>query len=201
MNPVFCKRTFCRAMAALILMAAASQPAVVLAADWSIDQLMQALSKNKQGRATFIEKKYVAVLEWPVESSGELSYSAPDRLEKKTLKPRPETMLLEGGVLTIERGRKKQVLQLQDYPELAGLLDSIRGTLTGDRKALERSFSLKLAGNAKRWTLTLTPTDARLARIVARIDIEGRQDNVSNIEILETGGDRSSMAIERIGSQ
>ncbi len=199
MNPVSRKRIFCRAAAVLMLMAAAWQP--VFATEWNIDQLMQALAKNKQGRATFVEKKYVAVLEWPVESSGELSYSAPDRLEKKTLKPRPETMLLEGGVLTIERGRKKQVLQLQDYPELAGLLDSIRGTLTGDRKALERSFALKLAGNAKRWTLTLTPTDARLARIVGKIDIEGRQDNVSSIEILETSGDRSSMAIQRIGPQ
>ncbi len=30
----------------------------------------------------------------PIESSGELRYDAPDRLEKRTLKPRAETLVL-----------------------------------------------------------------------------------------------------------
>lgn len=171
------------------------------AANWDIEQLMQSLAKTRQGRATFTEKKYIAVLEKPVESSGELSYSAPDRLEKKTIKPKPETMLLEGGVLTIERGNRKHVLQLQDYPELAGFIDSIRGTLAGDRKALERSFKLQLDGNAERWTLILLPSDLRMAQTVQQIRIAGARDNVRSIDILQTDGDRSAMTIERVSVQ
>lgn len=190
-------RMFHTALAAAMLLA--MQPA--WPAGWDIEQLMQSLARTKQGRATFTEKKYIAVLEKPVESSGELSYSAPDRLEKKTIKPKPETMLLEGGVLTIERGKRRHVLQLQDYPELAGFIDSIRGTLAGDRKALERSFKLQLEGDAARWTLTLLPSDIRMAQTVQQIRIAGSHDNLRTIDILQTDGDRSSMNVERVSVQ
>ena len=41
----------------------------------------------KSGKATFVEKKYLAMLDQPLESSGELSFTA-DRLEKRTVKAR-----------------------------------------------------------------------------------------------------------------
>jgi len=184
----------CMALTVCIML----QPAASWAAEWNIDQLMQSLAKNKVGRATFVEKKYIAMLDRPVESSGELSYAAPDHLEKRTLRPQPENMVLDGGTLLIERGSMKHSLQLQDYPELAGFIDSIRGTLAGDRKALERTFNLKLEGNASRWTLWLKPTDPRTARAVHLIRIGGAAEDVRSIEIIQTDGDRSVMAITRI---
>ena len=86
-----------------LLLALSGSPAL---AAWDVTQLMQGLAKNKSGRASFVEKKYIALLEAPVESSGELLYTAPDRLEKRTLKPRPESLLIEGGSLTVERGKR-----------------------------------------------------------------------------------------------
>jgi hypothetical protein len=130
-----------------------------------------------------------------------LLYAAPDRLEKRTLKPRPETMRVEGSVLYFERGQQKHTVQLQEYPELAGFIDSIRGTLAGNRKALERAFKLTLEGPAEHWTLSLLPSDAKLAINIHLIRISGQRDNVRNIEIIQTDGDRSVMTIERIASQ
>jgi outer membrane lipoprotein-sorting protein len=106
------------------------------AADWDLDQLMHGLAQTRSGHARFVEKKSIAILEQPVESSGDLLYTAPDRLEKRTLKPKLETMVVNGDNLQIERGRQKIQLQLQTYPELAAFIDSIRGTLAGDRKDL-----------------------------------------------------------------
>lgn len=199
MNAASTARGLYRALVLLGFLAL--QPALSLAAAWDIDQLMQSLAKTKAGRASFVEKKYMAMLERPLESSGELRYTAPDRLEKRTLKPRPENMLIEGDTLTLERGRQKHTLQLSDYPELVGFIDSIRGTLSGDRKALERTFRLKLEGNAERWTLTLFPTDAKLLTSVHLIEIAGTRDNVRSINIIQTDGDRSLMSIERAASQ
>lgn len=199
MSTAFLKRFFNRAR--LAMLTAALMPAMALAAQWDLDQLMQSLAKTKTGHASFIEWKYVAVLDKPIESTGELFYNAPNRLEKKTLKPKPETMLLDGETLVMERGKQKHTMQLQEYPELAGFIDSIRGTLAGDRKALERSFKLKLEGPAERWTLKLTPTDTRMARAVQYIEITGNRDNVRTIEIKQMDGDRSLMTIERISAQ
>jgi len=114
------------------------------AADWDIAHLMQLLSQTQRAHSSFVETKSIAMLDKPVISSGELFYTAPDHLEKRTLKPKAETMVLDHGTILITRGSKNYRLQLQDYPALAAFIDSIRGTLAGDVAALERNYILRL---------------------------------------------------------
>lgn len=170
------------------------------AADWNIDTLMQALAQVKSGHASFVESKNIALLDAPVQSSGELFYSAPDRLEKRTLKPKPEAMLLQGNTLTVERsdskGRsKKHVLQLQSYPEIAAFIDSIRGTMAGDRQALERNFKLSLQGSEQSWTLSLEPVNDKMKKVVQKLDMGGAGGELHSIAIRQADGDSSLMTI------
>ena len=184
-----------RALAVLLLVLAS---AGTRAADWSVDQLMQSLAQIRAERATFTEKKFIAILDRPVESSGELVYQAPDRLEKRTFKPRPESMILEQNVLQLERGRQKLSLPLQEHPELAAFIDSIRGTLAGDRKSLERNYRLSMEGGAQQWTLQLVPLNEKMLSVVKEIRMAGVRDAVRSIEIIQADGDRSLMLIERM---
>ena len=169
--------------------------------DWNLDQLMHALAQTRAGHASFVEKKSIAILDKPVESSGELFYTAPDRLEKRTLKPKPESMVLDRGTLTIEQKGRKHVLPLQSYPEVAAFIDSIRGTLAGDRSALERTYQLNLSGNEQGWTLDLTPIDAKMQKVVANIRIVGARNELRSIEIKQADGDSSLMTITQLPSQ
>lgn len=169
-------------------------------AAWDLSQLMQGLAQNKSGRATFVEKKYIAVLEAPVESSGELLYTAPDRLEKRTLKPRPESLLIDAGTLTVERGKRRMVLRLQDYPELVAFTESIRGTLAGDTAALKRIYNLDLEGNQERWTLTLRPVETKMLDVVQRIRIGGSHAEVKTVEIEQADKDHSVMVITPVAN-
>jgi outer membrane lipoprotein-sorting protein len=180
---------------ALILVAATS-----LAAEWDIDQLMRGLAQTHSDHARFVEKKYIAMLDKPVESSGELFYSAPDHLEKRTIKPKPESMTVDAGTLVIERGRQIHRLQLQDYPELAAFIDSIRGTLAGDRTALERNYRLSLDGTVEHWTLELLPVDEKMQAVVKRIRISGMRYAVRSVEITQADGDSSLMRIEKLAT-
>jgi outer membrane lipoprotein-sorting protein len=170
------------------------------AAEWGIDQLMQGMAQTRSGHATFVEKKYIAMLDQPVESSGELFYTAPDKLEKRTLKPRPESMLLDGGTLTVEQKGKRHVLPLQNYPEIVAFIDSIRGTLAGDRSALERVYKLSLTGDEQQWALELQPISARMKKVVERIRIDGERNELRTIEIRQADGDRSVMTITQTGA-
>lgn len=163
--------------------------------DWDIDQLMHTLASVPAGHASFVEKKSIAMLEKPVESSGELFYNAPDRLEKRTLKPKAENMLLDKDKLIVEQRGKKRVLALQNYPEVAAFIDSIRGTLAGDRKSLERTYQLSLEGDAQNWNLTLLPIDNKMQKIVAKISIAGSGNALQTIDILQADGDSSRMII------
>lgn len=168
------------------------------AANWDIDQLMRSLAKTRSGHASFVEEKSIAMLEAPVKSSGELSYRAPDHLERHTFKPKVESMTVDGDTLFIVRGSQKYRLQLQDYPELAAFIDSIRGILAGDRQALERKFRLTLEGSAEGWVLQLLPVDETMQAVVWRIRIAGVRDDVRSIKMIQADGDYSLMRIERL---
>src|SRR3954470_17212963 len=128
------------------LVLAQGMPRSVDAADWDLAQLMQSFAQQQGGRVLFSEKKHIALLDRPVESSGELIYQPPARLEKRTLKPQVESLVLDRDMLIVERGKQKHTLQLAQYPEVAAVVDSIRDTLAGNLKALERQYRVDLQG-------------------------------------------------------
>lgn len=165
---------------------------------WDLDQLMQSLAASKSGHASFIEKKSIAILDKPVESSGELFYTAPDRLEKRTLKPKAESMVLDKDKLIMEQRGKKHVLSLQSYPEIAAFIDSIRGTLAGDRKALERTYKLSITGTQQDWNLSLLPLEDKMKKVATSINIGGYDNMLKTIEIKQADGDSSIMIITPI---
>jgi hypothetical protein len=160
-----------------------------------LDELMHLLAGRQHGQVSFVEQHFLALLKRPVESYGELIYDAPNRLEKRTLEPRAESLLLAGDVLTIRRGRHSHVLDLKAYPLVLPFVESIRATLAGDRGALEQVFRVEYAGNLTRWSLILVPRDRSVAQAVSQVRIEGSLDNLSTVEILEVDGDRSLMTL------
>lgn len=165
------------------------------AAEWSVAQLFAALAKEKPGRATFHERKFLALLDRPLESSGELTFTPPDRMEKRTVAPRPERVSVDRERVTLERAGKRHTVGLRENPAIAVLVESIRGTLAGDLDALTRAYSVALEGTPIRWKLTLRPLDPAAGQLVERIHIAGAAARVQTVEILQADGDRSLMTI------
>jgi Outer membrane lipoprotein carrier protein LolA-like len=160
-----------------------------------LDEVMRLLAMRRHGRVEFVEQHFLAVLKRPIESSGDMRYDAPDHLEKRTLLPHPEILRLDAGELTVERNGHRHVLDLRRYPEIQPFVESIRGTLAGDRNALERVFHLEFAGSVERWSLTLAPLDGSLARVVKQVQIDGSRDQLLRVEIRQPDGDRSLMTL------
>jgi hypothetical protein len=169
--------------------------ACLCAAGSDFDAVMGLLAKRQHGRVEFVEQQFLAILDHPLESSGELRYDAPDHLEKRTLLPRRETLVLAGGALTIERGAHRHVLDMHRYPQIQPFVESIRATLAGDRSALERVFHVEFTGSVERWNLILVPLDPQLAKNVAQVQIDGARDQLLKIEIRQADGDRSLMTL------
>ena len=167
-------------------------------AAFDVGQLMNDLARHKGGKARFVEKRFISLLDKPVISSGEMTYTAPDRLEKRTLVPKIETLLLDKDILSIEREKQKLSINLANQPEALAFVDSIRGTLSGNRVALEKNYALHLAGTAEKWVLTLLPSDQKIAAIVQRITVSGQKNQVRSIEYLQADGDRSVLSIDPV---
>ena len=189
-----------------VLLAAALAHGVAAAAEgaaeesaWNVARLMQELAKVKTSKGRFVERRYVGILTTPLESSGTLLYVAPDRLEKRTLSPRVESVLLEREQLTLESGqpKRRRSIRLEDYPAVGVFVESIRSTLAGDLAALKRLFEIALEGDERKWRMVLKPTDRNMQELLSEIRVGGSRGTIHSIEFIEPNGDRSTMTITR----
>ena len=185
------------ALASLLALVGAAGLAPIVRAQASFDlaQLMQLLAQVKAGEAVFTEKRTVAMLERTLESSGKLSFEAPDTFVRETLKPRHERLAVVGNVVTMSLGSRSRTVPLDSVPEAAVIVEAIRGTLTGNGEAIERNFSASVTGNAVRWTLELVPRVPRLRELVSSVRVSGEQALVREVTVAMADGDRSVMRI------
>ena len=180
---------------ACTLHAHGAEPAA--APGWGLAELMQRLGQVKSVNAKFVERKHLRILNAPLEFSGTLTYKAPGHLEKHTLLPKSQSLVLVDDRLTVEDRAKKQrrTLNLQDYPVVWAFVESIRATLAGDVQALNRFYKVELEGNEAEWRLLLRPSEPALQSMVNLIRISGARNAIRVIEIVEGEGDRSVMTI------
>jgi len=176
--------------------AEANEPAA-----WDVKRLMRDLGEVKSAKSRFVEHKHLAILNAPLEATGTLLYTAPGRLEKHTLTPRQESLVLEGDRLTLENKalNQRRTFALQDQPVIWAFVESIRSTLAGDLATLSRFYHVGLDGAERRWRLTLKPVEPGMQGVVSEIRIGGSGNWINTIEIIETQGDRSMMTITRDG--
>lgn len=164
----------------------------------TLEHLMALLSQRQHGHVSFTEIHTSSIVDRPLESSGEMFYDAPDRVEKRTLKPKPESMLLEKGQLTLERRHKQYHVALADYPQAIAYIEAIRATLSGDRAALEKWFHVAYNANGSHWDLKLTPLDAKAAAQVSEVSIEGTLDEIATVTVQLANGDRSVTSLHEV---
>ena len=164
---------------------------------WNIHALMHSLAQVKESKAAFVERKYLSILNKPLEYSGTLNYQSPGHLEKHTLQPEPESMVLDQDKLVVQSGvaKRKRSLTLQDYPVVWAFVESFRATLAGDMAALNRFYSVTLEGHSTQWLLILRPIDLKMKNMISEIRITGNMAQINTIETREAGGDYSVMSI------
>ncbi len=155
---------------------------VIAHAQDAMAPVMAALAAVRESRATFVEEKDLPELERPLASRGMLIWQAPQRLEKRTIEPFEERLLVDGDRLLLETRDQHQELSLDTAPEIRPLVEAIRATLAGDAATLRRYYDIAFSGDLTRWRLVLTPLSTRVLAAVQRIAIEGEGGTVLVVE-------------------
>jgi hypothetical protein len=169
---------------------------------WAFDlpELMKLLAAKPSGEARFTETRYVKELDRPLTASGTVSFKAPDQFSRHTLKPRAESMVVEGSHMTLERAGRKRQMELSALPEAAAIVEAVRGTLAGNGAALEHHFRPRVSGEAGHWGLDLTPIDTRVYNLIRVIRLSGQRSEVLQVEVQLADGDRSVMVMEPVAT-
>jgi len=111
-------------------------------------------------------------------------------MSRKVESPYQETTEVEADAVHITRaGRAPRTISLQRAPQLRVLLSSFRALLEGRLTPLASDFTINLESQDQDWTLTLRPKDARLAKQLDRIRVQGAGDRPTCVEALEPDGD------------
>lgn len=181
----------------LIAILLSIQSANTYANEINMPTLMQLFSANKSIKTEFVERKFVRILDSPVESSGELIFIAPTHLEKNTRLPRAESMMIDGNKVSIERGSFKRSMSLDDLADMASLVRSLTATFRGDQAGIEQYFTWVLTGTNKKWQLVLKPKSIKLFATIREISFKGENDHVQTVETTLTDGDSSLMTLGR----
>jgi len=196
------RRLLAATIAALGLAATlALAPSAALAEAFDLGALTALLGGVKSGEATFVETRRIEMLDRTLQSSGRLSFKAPDSFVRETLKPRQEKLAVDGNTLTMSLGDRSRTMQLDASPEAAVIVEAIRGTLTGNRNTLERLFETTVSGDARAWTLKLVPRDLRLRGQVSAVEVSGRDAMTREVKVQLADGDRSVMTIEPVATR
>jgi hypothetical protein len=175
-----------------------STAALAQAPVWTVDQLMRALAQRDHASVEFTETKTMQLLSRPLTLRGTLSYRPPDWLEKRTLSPNEEILLVDGDRLSIDIPVRHihREFRLQELPAVWGFVESIRASLRGDRAGLQRFYRLDLQGEVRQWRLALYPLNPDMAAVISEIRMVGAGGRIASIEMLEARGDRSVMKIK-----
>ncbi|WP_431280925.1 LolA family protein [Humitalea sp. 24SJ18S-53] len=176
---------------AAMLGVAALLPSALRAEDAPLTRLMQALAGVRERHARFTEEKVIPELDLPLPNEGTLSWIAPDRLEKVTLWPIQERLVVAGGRLTYERTDRgvQRAFALSEQHEMQALVEAIRGTLAGDLVILRQHYEVAFEGRSDGpWRLVLMPISVRLRSAVQRIVVTGEASELLGVDTEGSGG-------------
>ncbi|MDR2851832.1 MAG: outer membrane lipoprotein carrier protein LolA [Burkholderiaceae bacterium] len=192
-------------LAAYVLSAAVSAAALpvsaagaVGAAGASTDELnaaRQRIAHPEVLRGGFQQEKRVAGFNNPLRSQGRFLLARNKGVVWTTLKPFPSEMVVtRERILSVDGAGKRTVqADASEQPALRQINAMMFALVDGDVSTLASRFDLAaqtLPHDA--WRLTLTPKDAALTKIFARIELRGDR-YVREVVMTETGGERTAL--------
>jgi len=159
------------------------------------------LRREAPARTPYTEVRFSGLLDRPLILHGELEYLGPGRLGKRVDAPYHEQTTVADGRASVRRGEQEaRTFDLAQAPELEGFLRGFAALLGGDAAALARDFRLQSSGEAQAWHLRLTPRDARLARRITAVDVDGRGHEPRCFTTREGDGDAGVLLVGELAA-
>ena len=150
------------------------------------------LASHPQVRADFEQKRENPALATPQVSRGKLLFVIGHGMLWQTTDPYQETLALTGtrtarvddqGHLQTVRNGDRGVAQVSQM---------LQGMLAGKPDEALRQFNVQAQGTPAKWTLRFTPKQARMARVLTSITLDGDQF-LEGIAIALQGGENTTI--------
>lgn len=188
----------------LFLLSAILSAAIADEDVWDVSKLMHQVSSIAHAKLVFRETRNSAFLVTDLVTEGNIEYRRPDYIEKNTVSPIVEKVVIDGNYLSIERAahNKKgdntvqvQKYPVQSHPVLAVAVASLRAMLDGNMVRIQEDFEIKLDGSRADWQLDLTPTNPEILKYFDRIALYGSDARIQKVVSIQADGDQSMLEL------
>ena len=199
----FLRNTFLGAVIAVVT----SVMATGLIADdseWNVEVLMRELSRVTHAKLDFIETKKSIFLITDTTLEGVMEYRAPDYIEKFTMSPFQEKVVIDGDSMLIEKtlsaGKQEnmvipQTYSVESHPVLKVAVESIRAMLAGDFEILTAGYIATLIGTRDNWELNLEPKETEILEYIESINLSGKDIRITKVVTIQADGDASNLEL------
>ncbi len=166
----------------------------------SPEALVRSLAQPVPARTAFIEVRFMNVLDRPLILRGELAWLGGSHLQRTVVSPYRERSEINSGQITVTRsGQAPRHFSLDRAPQLRDLLISFTALLAGRPTQLLQRFEARVWGNPTSWTLNLRPRDAKVARQIQALNIDGDGTALRCMRVDDTDGDTSFTLLGVLG--
>ena len=187
----------CLAAALFAIAAYAEEPREPAAL--GLAELMDRMAATSGVIADFREQKQIALLEKPLESSGQIYFAPPNRLARFTLEPNPSVLIIDGEKLRFQQGTSEK-FDLSGNPMARTFIDNFIVLFNGDLSKLQDLYYTNFSAEGNRWSLILEPRRSPLRGIVKEIALRGNQQGIREIVMQNWDGDRTSTTFDVISA-
>ena len=135
---------------------------------------------------SFVQRRTIAVLPMPLNSSGEFSYGREQGIHWQTVQPIESSLWITSSAVLVNGDSFNNPASVQFAQTLLSIF-------SGQYEVLLEQFNIEPSGDEDRWQLILTPRNDLVAARLAQILISGT-DTAELVEVQEVSGDQRSIS-------
>ena len=163
----------------------------------TLDFLLASMSGTPGVVADFHERKFLSLLDGPIESQGTLYFQPPDRWARVTSAPAKTRLVLDAGRMRFSDEAGSSDVALAESPIARVFAENMIAIFRGDRAELEARYRLEFHSEGDRWQLSLTPKGAPLDRAIASIKLSGAGRTLRELIVVEIDGDSTQTVFDK----
>ena len=162
----------------------------------SFSQLAQITGMPEKHAGSFVQQKYLQVVDTSLESSGVFDYERGKSIRWEILEPiQSELLMTPTGVSSKQNGEELLQLDTSANPAAAALGEIFFAVLTADWEILESYVELSGSIDGDNWHAVLEPLDQSARLVFTRVELSG-SGLLEKIVLHESSGDRTTIVLE-----
>lgn len=165
-----------------------------------ITEINKAASNIKTMSCSFVQTKYLSLLNDKMVSEGNMVYKQPDKLRWEYTTPYKYLFVFNGTKVYVGNNSRKDVIDTNTNKVFKEVARIMMNTVTGKALSNSTEFTIGVIAGDNSYDVTLVPKKRELKQMFSKIVLTFTKVNVmiSEVDIYEKNGDRTNIKLSRI---